>query len=117
MPAFVRREDGTQRSQRRLMNLVNAVPSVIAGKPSADGSQPLGKKGRTVKVAMQEKHEPIVPKIPSCLFQNPSSNNLMKDLVPLAASFYLLKQDLLIAESARDSYASPADVAFVRKQN
>jgi uncharacterized membrane protein YkgB len=41
---------------------------------------------------------------------------LMKDLVLLAASFYLLRQDLLRAESARESYVSLPDVAFVKKQ-
>src|SRR5580658_3074996 len=56
----------------------NAPPSVIAGKPPADGSQLLGKKGRVVKVAMKEKHEPMAPKIPSCLFQNPSNNSRPK---------------------------------------
>ena len=41
---------------------------------------------------------------------------LMKDLVLLAASFYLLRQDLLRVESARESYASLQDVASVKKQ-
>jgi hypothetical protein len=42
---------------------------------------------------------------------------LMKDLVLLAASFYLLRQDLLRVESARESYASLPDVASVKKRN
>ena len=42
---------------------------------------------------------------------------LMKDLVLLAASFYLLRQDLLRVESAGESYASLPDVASVKKRN
>jgi uncharacterized membrane protein YkgB len=41
---------------------------------------------------------------------------LMKDLVLLAASFYLLRQDLLRVESTRESYASLQDLASVKKQ-
>ena len=41
---------------------------------------------------------------------------LMKDLVLLAASFYLLRQDLLRVESARESYANLQDVASVKKE-
>ena len=37
---------------------------------------------------------------------------LMKDLVLLAASFYLLRQDLLRAESARQSYEGLQDAAI-----
>jgi hypothetical protein len=41
---------------------------------------------------------------------------LMKDLALLAASFYLLRQDLLRVESARESHASLQDVASLKKQ-
>jgi uncharacterized membrane protein YkgB len=41
---------------------------------------------------------------------------LMKDLVLLAASFYLLRQDLVRVESARKSSASLQDVTFVKKR-
>ena len=56
----------------------NVTYSVISGKPPAHGSQPLGKKGRIVKVAMKEKYEPMAPIIPSCLFQNPSKQQQSK---------------------------------------
>ena len=39
---------------------------------------------------------------------------LMKDLVLLAASFYLLRQDLLRAESARPSYEGLQDAAIAK---
>jgi uncharacterized membrane protein YkgB len=42
--------------------------------------------------------------------------SLMKDLVLLAASFYLLRQDVLRVESARESSASLQDIASVKKQ-
>lgn len=40
---------------------------------------------------------------------------LMKDLVLLAASFYLLKQDLLTAESGRQPYHGQQDIASTKK--
>jgi hypothetical protein len=42
---------------------------------------------------------------------------LMKDLVLLAASFYLLRQDLLRVESARGSFAGLQDVESIKKGN
>jgi uncharacterized membrane protein YkgB len=42
---------------------------------------------------------------------------LMKDLVLLAASFYLLRQDLLRVEFARGSFAGLQDVASIRKRS
>src|SRR5258708_2750423 len=55
-----------------------ALVSVIAGNPPADAAQPFGINGIMVNVAMKEKHEPIAPRIPNFLFQNPRNNNRPK---------------------------------------
>ena len=40
---------------------------------------------------------------------------LMKDLVLLAASFYLLRQDVLRLDSAREPYADRQDAATMKE--
>src|ERR1700752_2322794 len=50
-----------------------ATSTVIAGKPPAEGAQPSGIHGIMVNVANMEKQEPIAPRIPSFLFQNPKN--------------------------------------------
>src|SRR6201987_2972235 len=56
-----------------------ATLSVIAGNPPADSSQPFGKNGMIVTVAINEKHEPMAPRIPNFLFQNPESKSAPND--------------------------------------
>jgi hypothetical protein len=43
---------------------------VIAGNPPADAAQPFGINGIIVRVIMNERHEPIAPRIPNLLYQN-----------------------------------------------
>jgi len=52
-----------------------ATLSVIAGNPPADGAHPSGMNGMIVKVAINEKHAPRAPRIPSFLFQKPARIN------------------------------------------
>src|ERR1700746_895321 len=49
--------------------------SVIAGNPPADASQPFGKNGMIVNVAINEKQEPSAPRIPAFLFQKPQNRS------------------------------------------
>src|ERR1700745_707019 len=48
---------------------------VIAGKPPADAAQPSGIKGIIEAVVMNVPMEPIAPRIPAFLFQNPQNRS------------------------------------------
>jgi hypothetical protein len=51
----------------------------MAGNPPADAAQPFGINGMIVTVAINEKHEPMAPRIPSFLFQNPESKSALNN--------------------------------------
>ena len=48
---------------------------VIAGNPPADAAQPSGMNGMMLTVAINEKQEPMAPRIPNFLFQNPKNKS------------------------------------------
>jgi len=65
----------TDAARRTRSFIRKATLSVIAGNPPADFSQAFGKNGMIVTVATNEKHEPMAPRIPNFLFQNPENNS------------------------------------------
>src|SRR5579864_1577936 len=48
---------------------------VMAGNPPADAAQPSGMNGIMVTVPIMEKHEPMAPRTPAFLFQNPQNKS------------------------------------------
>src|SRR4029077_4999750 len=65
---------------KRTRSFIRKAPSaLIAGNPPADAVQAVGRDRIIVRVPIKEKHEPMAPRIPSFLFQNPASKRVPND--------------------------------------